>query len=119
MGKKSKQKLLQQLEEIAAALTRLAPPDDIQNDLAACDCFVWEPEQKFLQPIINVNRVELKVLRGIDHVRDILIDNTKRFAANKAANNALLWGARGQGKSSLVKAVHAEIASRDGQLKLR
>jgi uncharacterized protein len=118
MSKKSKKKLLKRLNHIIDALNRLAPPAEVHSDLAACDCFVWEPEAKFLQPIVRVNRVELSVLRGIDHVRDILIDNTQRFASGKPANNALLWGARGQGKSSLVKAVHAEIAGAKGQLKL-
>jgi uncharacterized protein len=118
MSKKSKKKLLKSLEQIIDALNRLAPPAEIHSDLAACDCFVWEPDAKFLQPVTRVNRVELGVLRGIDHVRDILIDNTKRFASGKPANNALLWGARGMGKSSLVKAVHAEIARAKGQLKL-
>jgi uncharacterized protein len=118
MSKKSKKKLLKSLDQIIDALNRLAPPAEIHSDLVACDCFVWEPDAKFLQPVIRVNRVELGVLRGIDHVRDILIDNTKRFASGKPANNALLWGARGMGKSSLVKAVHAEIAADKGQLKL-
>ena len=118
MSKKSKQKLLNKLDHIIDALNRLAPLVEIQSDLTACDCFVWEPEQKFLQPITRVNRVELSVLRGIDYVRDILIDNTARFASGKPANNALLWGARGMGKSSLVKAVHAEIAANKGNLKL-
>jgi uncharacterized protein len=118
MSKNSKKKLLKSLDQIIDALNRLAPPAEIHSDLAACDCFVWEPDANFLQPVTRVNRVELGVLRGIDHVRDILIDNTKRFASGKPANNALLWGARGMGKSSLVKAVHAEIAADEGQLKL-
>ena len=118
MGKKSNQKLLNRLDHIIVALNRLAPPPALQSDLSACDCFVWETEAQFLQPITNVNRVELGVLRGIDHVRDILVDNTKRFAEGKPANNALLWGARGMGKSSLIKAVHAEIAANKGVLKL-
>jgi uncharacterized protein len=118
MGKKSNNKLIKRLDLIVKALDRLAPPAAVQNDLFASECFVWEPEHKFLQPVIRVNRVELSVLRGIDHVRDILIDNTTRFASGKPSNNALLWGARGMGKSSLVKAVHAEIAADKGQLKL-
>ncbi len=118
MSKKSKKKLLKRLDHIVEALNRLAPPIEVLSDLSSCDCFVWEPEARFLQPISRVNRVELSVLRGIDHVRDILMDNTQRFALGKPANNALLWGARGQGKSSLVKAVHAEISSNKGNLKL-
>jgi uncharacterized protein len=118
MSKNSKKKLLKRLDQIIAALNRLAPPAELHSDLSACDCFVWEPDAKFLQPVTRVNRVEMSVLRGIDHVRDILIDNTQRFASGKPANNALLWGARGMGKSSLVKAVHAEIEAGKGQLKL-
>ncbi|MGL4405952.1 MAG: ATP-binding protein [Notoacmeibacter sp.] len=118
MSKKTKQKLSSQLNQIIDALNRLAPLRESKNDLSACDCFVWEAELGFLQPVLSVNRVELGVLRGIDHVRDILIDNTKRFAEGKPANNALLWGARGMGKSSLVKAVHAEIAGKQTELKL-
>jgi uncharacterized protein len=115
MGKKTKEKLIKRLDAIVEALGRLAPQAPAINDLTLSDCFVWEPATLLLQPVKNVNRVELQVLRGIDHVRDILIANTRRFAAGNSANNALLWGARGMGKSSLVKAVHAEIA---GNLKL-
>ncbi len=118
MGKKSDKKLIERLDAVIEALHRLAPPGPATNNLTISDCFVWEPETHFLQPVTNVNRVELAVLRGIDHVRDILIDNTQRFATGKPANNALLWGARGMGKSSLVKAVHVEIASDKGTLKI-
>ncbi len=72
---------------------------------------MWQPEGR-LQPVPRVNRVEMGLLRGIDRVRDTLFDNTERFARGLPANNALLWGARGMGKSSLVKAVHAEINAR-------
>jgi uncharacterized protein len=118
LGKKSNKKLIEKLDLVIEALNRLAPPIAADNDLSACNCFVWEPVAHHLQPVTRVNRVELNVLRGIDHVRDILIDNTKRFAVGKPANNTLLWGARGMGKSSLVKAVHAEIAGDQGTLKL-
>lgn len=99
------------LDAVIAALERIAPPLPAANDFSAADCFVWEPRASRLQPVKRVNRVGIDVLRGIDHVRDILRDNTARFAAGKPANNALLWGARGMGKSSLVKAVQAEIAA--------
>src|SRR6516164_2045431 len=94
---------------IAEALDRLAPPPPPAADLDAADAFVWHAEDCRLEPVGDVHRVELGLLRGIDRVRDILIDNTRRFAAGLPANNALLWGARGTGKSSLVKAVHATV----------
>ncbi|MCF4125556.1 ATP-binding protein [Methylobacterium sp. SyP6R] len=104
--------LLPVLLRIAAALERSAPPARPAPDFAAADAFVWQPEGR-LQPVPRVNRVEMGLLRGIDRMRDILFDNTERFARGLPANNALLWGARGMGKSSLVKAVHAEINARD------
>ncbi|KMO30941.1 ATPase AAA [Methylobacterium variabile] len=104
--------LLPVLLRIAAALERAAPPAIPAPDLAAADAFVWQPDGR-LQPVPRVNRVEMGLLRGIDRMRDILFDNTERFARGLPANNALLWGARGMGKSSLVKAVHAEINARD------
>lgn len=117
-NKKSTPQLIDRLDQIIIALNRLAPAEKPVSDLSAANCFLWDAEGCFLQPIPEVNFVELKVLRGIDHVRDILVDNTKRFSMKKPANNALLWGARGMGKSSLVKAVHAEIAAIDDTLKL-
>ncbi len=97
------------LLRIAETLERLAPPPPPAADLDAADAFVWHAEDCRLEPVGEVHRVELDLLRGIDRVRDILIDNTRRFAAGLPANNALLWGARGTGKSSLVKAVHAAV----------
>src|SRR5215211_5890977 len=96
-------------KRIAAALERLAPRAPATPDFAAADAFVWHPEGRRLTPIARVNRVEMSLLKGIDRVRDMLVENTERFARGLPANNALLWGARGMGKSSLVKAVHAEI----------
>jgi predicted AAA+ superfamily ATPase len=101
--------LKRQIDRIAEALDRLAPPPAGANDLDAADAFVWHPESERLHPVPKVSMVPLALLHGIDRVRDILLDNTRRFAAGLPANNALLWGARGMGKSSLVKAVHAEI----------
>jgi len=98
------------LERIAAALERLAPPDARAIDFAAAEAFVWHAKPPELRPVARVNRVALPLLKGIDRSRDILIDNTNRFASELPANNALLWGARGMGKSSLVKAVHAAVA---------
>ena len=78
------------------------------------DAFVWEPERSRLAPVATVNRVPLKLLMGVDRARDILYENTRRFARGLPANNALLWGARGMGKSSLIKAVHAAIVDAEG-----
>src|SRR5437879_4336543 len=97
------------LRRIADALERLAPAAAAINDLAAADAFIWHANREWLEPVPVVNRVALGLLRGIDRVRDILLENTQRFAAGLPANNVLLWGARGTGKSALVKATHAAI----------
>jgi len=97
------------LQRIASALDRLAPPAVPAPDFEAADAFVWQTEPLRFDPVPRVNRVEMDLLQGIDRVRDQLVDNTRRFAAGLPANNALLWGARGMGKSSLVKAAHASI----------
>ena len=97
------------LLRIAEALDRLAPPPNKKHSLDGADAFVWHANPEMLEPIINVNRIELELLLGIDQQIKILHENTKHFAQGFAANNALLWGARGTGKSSLVKAIHAEI----------
>ncbi|MEO9873839.1 MAG: ATP-binding protein [Anderseniella sp.] len=111
--------ILNRLERIATALERSAPPPPEDADYDAADAFVWHAGTSTLQPVRRVNRVEMVLLHGIDRVRDILVDNTVRFAKGLPANNALLWGARGMGKSSLVKASHAAItAQHDHTLKL-
>ena len=97
------------LRRIADALERLAPAASAVNDLAAADAFIWHADREWLEPVPVVNRVALGLLRGIDRVRDILLENTERFAAGLPANNVLLWGARGTGKSALVKAAHAAV----------
>src|SRR5947207_909484 len=97
------------LRRIAEALERLSPRVPAAPDLGAADAFIWHPDGRQLVPVPKVNRVDMGLLRGIDRVRDMLMENTERFAKGLPANNALLWGARGMGKSSLVKAVHAEI----------
>jgi uncharacterized protein len=97
------------LARIAAALDRLAPPAAPENDLERADAFVWHAERSWLEPVPLVNRVDLDLLQGIDRVRDILLENTRRFAQGFPANNVLLWGARGMGKSSLIKAAHATV----------
>jgi uncharacterized protein len=104
------------LERIAAALDRLAPREPEAPRFDAADACVWHPEGCRLDPVERVNRVDMSLLKGIDRVRDLLVENTERFARGLPANNALLWGARGMGKSSLVKAAHAAVnAGRDGK----
>jgi predicted AAA+ superfamily ATPase len=97
------------LSRIADALERLSPPESGLADLSPADAFVWHAGARRLIPVPHVNRVALALLKGIDRARDILLANTERFAKGLPANNALLWGARGMGKSSLVKAVHAAV----------
>ena len=96
------------LEAIASHLSAASPATGSLQSFAAADAFVWHPDGR-LTPVPRVSRVELGLLRGIDRMRDILIENTERFANGLPANNALLWGARGMGKSSLVKAAHADL----------
>jgi uncharacterized protein len=107
---------------IAAALDRLAPPTPQAPDFSAAGAFVWHPDGNRLAPVERVNRVDMSLLKGIDRVRDLLVENTERFARGLPANNALLWGARGMGKSSLVKAAHAAASAKasksSGELKL-
>src|SRR5690606_29810472 len=97
------------LKRIAEALERLSPPPTEADGFDAADAFVWNAETGRADPVAEVSRVDLSLIRGVDRVRDILLDNTRRFARGLPANNALLWGARGMGKSSLVKAAHAAV----------
>jgi predicted AAA+ superfamily ATPase len=111
------------LARIAAALERRSPHPQPVADMApaTADVFVWEAEDARLMPVAQVAALPLTLLKGIDGARDTLYENTRRFAAGLPANNALLWGARGMGKSSLVKAVHAEVirqSPREGRLAL-
>jgi predicted AAA+ superfamily ATPase len=94
---------------IAEALERLAPPAPAVLDVGAADAFVWHPEQAMLTPVVKISRVDISLLQGVGRQKDILLENSRRFAAGLPANNAMLWGARGMGKSSLVKAVHAQV----------
>jgi uncharacterized protein len=98
------------LTRIAEALERLRPPPARAPDWSAAEAFVWHADPDRLDPVPRVNRVELDLLHGIGRARDTLLQNTRQFAAGLPANNALLWGARGMGKSSLVKAVHGTVA---------
>ena len=97
------------LRRIAEALERLAPPPPATPDLSVADAFVWHPEQGALAPVAKVSRVALELLQGVEQQKGILLENTRRFAEGLPANNAMLWGARGMGKSSLVKAVHEAV----------
>ncbi|MGB8818677.1 MAG: ATP-binding protein [Rhizobiaceae bacterium] len=107
----SDSELAAKIDLLIAAIDRLGPQKAATPDFSAADCFVWDAERLALTPVKRVNRVDLALIRGVDHVRDILFDNTKRFADGLPSNNVLLWGARGMGKSSLVKAVHHAISN--------
>lgn len=106
------------LERIAAALERLSPAPLASPDFDTADAFVWHTDPERLEPVPDVSRVGLSLLVGINRSRDTLLANTMRFAQGMPANNALLWGARGMGKSSLVKAVHAEVLKQGHSLKI-
>ncbi len=101
--------LIPLLIRIADALDRLAPPPPVALDIAAAAAFVWHADPDRLEPVPSVNRVDIALLQGVERQRDILLDNTRRFAGGLPANNALLWGSRGTGKSSLVKSIHAVV----------
>jgi len=101
-------RIAEALEAIAAHLSATTPAPAAADSFGQADAFVWHPNGR-LAPVPRVSRVDIGLLKGIDRMRDILMDNTERFADGLPANNALLWGARGMGKSSLVKAVHASI----------
>ncbi len=102
------------LDRLIDLVGRAVPARGRPADFDAASAFVWHADSKHLEPVDHVNRVDLTLLKGIDRVRDILIENTERFADGYSANNALLWGARGMGKSSLVKAAHAAANGRGG-----
>lgn len=106
------------LERIAAALERMHPAPQPAPDFSEAEAFVWHVDPDRLAPVPDVSRVDLSLLVGVDRARDTLLDNSLRFARGLPANNALLWGARGMGKSSLVKAVHAEVLARGEALKI-
>jgi len=106
------------LERIADALDRLSPPPAPPPEFDAGEGFLWSPDPDRLILVPRIARVEMDLLLGIDRARDTLVQNTLRFARGLPANNALLWGARGMGKSSLVKAVHAAANEAVGGLTL-
>ncbi|SFN85951.1 hypothetical protein SAMN04487859_11030 [Roseovarius lutimaris] len=106
------------MERIAAALERISPAPMEAPDFARADAFVWHVSPDRLVAVPRVNRVEMQLLVGVDRARDTLLENTLQFARGLPANNALLWGARGMGKSSLVKAVHAAVLDAGLDLKI-
>jgi len=106
------------LTRIAAALERMAPAPLAAPDFGAAEAFVWHTQPDRLEPVSRVARVDLSLLVGVNRSRDTLLANTRHFAAGLPANNALLWGARGMGKSSLVKAVHAQVRAEGFDLKI-
>ena len=108
LGHETADRIAVALEAIAAQLAATAPVSASGEALHHADAFIWHPDGRFA-PVPRVSRVDIDLLKGIDRMRDILIENTERFANGLPANNALLWGARGMGKSSLVKAAHASI----------
>jgi predicted AAA+ superfamily ATPase len=110
--------ITERLDRLLALIERAVPPIPAAPDLAGAEAFVWHPRERSLQPVPRVNRIEIGLLKGVDRLRDILLANTERFARRLPANNVLLWGARGMGKSSLVKAAHAEAARINPRLKL-
>ncbi|MDP2120157.1 MAG: ATP-binding protein [Hoeflea sp.] len=111
MHDETARQILAELTRLSRAVEALAPPRPDEIDFDAAACFVWDADRQHLAPVTRPNRIEISLIKGVDHVRDILVDNTHRFARGLPANNVLLWGARGMGKSSLVKAVHASLAA--------
>ena len=106
------------MTRIAEALERMSPPPAPAPDFDGADAFLWHASPDRLEPVPRVARVPIRLLIGVDRARDTLLENTLQFARGLPANNALLWGARGMGKSSLVKAVHAEVLRQGAALKI-
>ena len=109
MGNSQIDQLNEKLDRLLAMIERVIPKVSPAVNLEEAHAFVWQMDTHTLMAIKQVSRIDMALLKGIDRVRDILVENTRRFAQGYGANNALLWGARGMGKSSLVKAAHASI----------
>lgn len=109
MQDETAQQILAELARLSRAVESLAPAPCPENNFDAAECLVWNADTHYLVPVSKPNRINIGLIKGVDHVRDILVDNTRRFARGLPANNVLLWGARGMGKSSLVKSAHAEL----------
>jgi uncharacterized protein len=119
VGDEELKAIAERLDRLVRLVERGLPAVHKAPDFGAADAFVWHAESRILEPVAEVSRVDLSLLKGIDRLRDILMENTSRFARGLPANNVLLWGARGMGKSSLVKAVHASVnATGERPLKL-
>ena len=116
---KNSQSLETILTRIAEALERLAPDEPPLPDFEAAEAFIWQAEESRFLPVAHVNRMPIALLKSVGRMRDTLLANTENFARGLPANNALLWGSRGMGKSSLVKAVHADVAAREGRAALK
>ena len=101
--------IAERLDELVQLIARAVPQIARKPDFAVADAFVWHPAPKTLHPVAEVSRIDIGLLKGIDRMRDTLVENTERFAKGLPANNVLLWGARGMGKSSLIKAVHGSL----------
>jgi predicted AAA+ superfamily ATPase len=118
VSEKDLRSIAERLERLVRLVERAVPAPPIPPDFTAADAFVWHPASRSLEPVERVNRIDLSLLKAIDRMRDALVENTERFGQGLPANNVLLWGARGMGKSSLIKAVHADVNRRRPQLKL-
>jgi len=103
------------LARIADALERLSPPEKKLGDLPASTAFLWHAENHALQPVEKIASIKLDLLKGVEQQKEILLANTRQFAKGLPANNALLWGARGMGKSSLIKAIHQQLNNDEKQ----
>ena len=112
------QKLKGSLAQIAEAMERLSPPPNEYPDFENNDAFVWSISPDQLKPVKKVSKINLELLVGIDRARNILLENTLQFSKGFSANNALLWGSRGMGKSSLIKAIHQKIIDKGLSLKI-
>ena len=111
--------IIQVLKRIAVSVENIANKN-LDDELIITDakCYIWSDEISNLIPINDVNSIDIKLLHGIDSIKDILIENTKNFALGYPANNALLWGARGMGKSSVIKAVHSLLYDNNSEKRL-
>ena len=118
MSEHDYEKIKVSLTKIADAMERLSPPPNECPDFESNDAFIWSVSPDQLKPVLKVSKIKLELLVGIDRVRDILLQNTLQFSKGLSANNALLWGSRGMGKSSLIKAIHQKILDNGLSLKI-
>ena len=109
----------QTFERIAEALERISPAPVKEFNLDLAEGFVFDASNQFLKPVVKINRIPINLLKGLENQKSILLENTKNFSNGYPSNNALLWGAKGTGKSSLVKSVHAEINRKNQNKELK